>query len=102
MRYGTKKGWLCLAVFWLTLLLGTVVSGVLSLYTVPDTPESLLASTLHWWEPLKVIGGFNAGAVYGKDPLREISNGTRVSNCLLPTASPAAAEQGRQRPPTGA
>jgi hypothetical protein len=96
MRYGTKKGWLCLAVFWLTLLLGIVVSGVSNLYTFPDTPEALLASTQQWRKPLKVIGGLDACGPDGNTHTRELSDGTRIVNSCERLASPAAANRALQ------
>src|SRR5262245_62003166 len=96
MRWGAKKGWLNLGVFWLTFLLGTVVSGVSSLYTFPDTPEGLLASTQHWWEPLKVVGGLDACGSDGNYHTRELSDGTRIVNSCERLASPAAANRALQ------
>ena len=96
MRYGTRRGWLNLAVFWLTLLLGTVVSGVSSLFSFPDTHEVLLASNRHWWEPLKAIGGLDACGSDRNYHTRELSDGTRIVNSCERLASPAAANRALQ------
>ena len=86
-----KKGFLNLAVFWIAVLVGTVVSGVSSLYIVPVSPAALLASTRHWWEPLKVIGGYDADGVDGNDHLRELSDGTNIRMSCSRLASESAA-----------
>ena len=73
-----KKGFLYLAIVWITVLPGIVLSGVSSPYTVPDTPEALLASMRDRWEPLKVISGYDADGDDGNDHLRELSDGTSI------------------------
>ncbi len=79
MQYGSRRGWLNLAVFWLTLLSGAVASSISSLYTFPET------------EPLKVIGGYDACGGDGNDHLRELSDGTRITMSCSRLASLAAA-----------
>ena len=91
-----KKGFPYLAVFWITVLLGIVISGASSLYTVPDTPEALLASTGDRWKPLKVIGGYDADGADGNDHLRELSDGTSIRMSCSHLVSESAATEALQ------